>query len=157
MTKSDVPDFGKTQINPQWKIALVRSVWYSDLTSAMATDARKTLIAAGIPEKNIQLIDAPGSFELPLLCQKALEQGADGAIALGIIVQGATHHARLIAEQSAAGCMQVQLALGKPIIFEVLFVDALDDARSRAVGTDAKGSLAAKTLLTQLANVSKMS
>ncbi len=53
--------------------------------------------------------------------------------------------------------MQVQLALSKPIIFEVLFVNTLDDAKTRAVGPDAKGPLAAKTLLSQLANLSKMS
>ncbi len=156
MTKNDAPLFGDTPVDPLWKVALIRSIWYPELTAAMLADAKKILITAGISEENIQVFDTPGSFEIPLLCKKALEDGADGAIALGIIVQGATHHARLVAEQSALGCMNVQLALGKPIIFEVLFVNTLDDARTRVAGPDAKGPLAAHTLLSQLANLNKM-
>ena len=116
-------------------------------------DASETLVAAGIKPENIRVIDAPGSYELPLLCKSALLAGADGCIAFGIIAQGATHHARLVAEQSAAGCMQVQLELMKPIIFEVLFVDDIEDAKARAVGKNAKGPLAATTLLTSLARL----
>lgn len=156
MTKNDAPLFGDIPVDPQWKVALIRSIWYPELTSAMCADAKKTLITAGISEGNIQVIDVPGSFEIPLLCKKALEDGADGAIALGIIVQGVTHHARLVAEQSAFGCMKVQLFLSKPIVFEVLFVNTLDDARTRVAGPDAKGPLAARTLLSQLANLNKM-
>ncbi len=156
MTKNDAPVLGSVTVDPQWKIAIIRSVWYPDLTSTLVADAKKTLVAAGIPEGNIHSIDAPGSFEIPLLSQKAMESGIVGVIALGIIVQGATHHARLVAEQSAFGCMKVQLDQKKPVVLEVLFVNTLDDARSRVIGPDAKGPLAARTLLTQLANMSKM-
>lgn len=156
MTKNNLPDLGNSKINPDWMIALVRSVWYPELTGAMTDDAQRSLIASGLPEKNIRIIDAPGSFEIPLLCQQALQSGADGVIAFGIIVQGATHHAALVAEQSAAGCMQVQLSLGKPVIYEVLFVDTLEDAKARALGPDAKGPIAAATLLSQLANLHEM-
>lgn len=156
MTKTDAPVFGNVTVDPEWKVAIIRSVWYPDLTSILLADARKTLLSAGIPDGNIHSIDAPGSFEIPLLAQTALESGIDGVIALGIIVQGATHHARLVAEQSAFGCMKVQLNQKKPVVFEVLFVNTLDDARSRVIGPDAKGPLASRTLLTQLANMKKM-
>lgn len=153
---SDFPDFGAITINPDWKITIIRSVWYPEWSGAMVADAGNILIAAGIPQSNISVIDAPGSFELPLLCKKALESGAHGAIAMGIVVQGATHHAELVATQAAAGCMQTQLSLGKPIVFEVLFVNALEDAKARVKGSDGRGALAARTLLTQLAKLSEM-
>ena len=154
--KSDVPEFGKVTINPDWKIAVIRSVWYPEISSQLSSSAVDTLVAAGIPHANIAMIDAPGSYELPLLCKKALESGADGAIAFGIVVQGATHHAELVAREAAAGCMSTQLALGKPIVFEVLFVNVLEDAIARAKGPDGKGPLAARTLLTQLAKLHEM-
>lgn len=153
MAHDDVPVFGKLHVDPSWKIAVIRSVWYPELTSSLANDASAALRAAGIDAANILTMDAPGSYELPLLAKKALERGADGVIVFGIIVQGATQHARLVAEQSAAGCMQVQLELGKPVIYEVLFVSNIDDAQTRAIGPKAKGALAAKTLLSQLANL----
>lgn len=156
MVASDTPVFGPLRVDPSWKIAIVRSVWYPELTSALVKGAVDALTEAGLSKEKILLIDAPGSFELPLLCKAALEGGADGAIAFGIVVQGATHHAKLVAEESAAGCMRVQLDLGKPIAFEVLFVDSLDDARSRSTGPKSKGPLAARTLLTQLAKMKEL-
>lgn len=137
--------------NLAWQLTLIRSVWYPELTQALVVDATKRLIELGIPANNIRSIDAPGSFELPLLAKKALEQGVDGVILFGVIVQGDTHHARLVAEGSAQGAMQVQLELGKPIIYEVLYVDALADAKVRCIGTGAKGAIAAETLLSSLA------
>lgn len=153
MLHGETPDFGTYVVDPNWRITIVRSIWYDDLTMQMVKDATDTLVAAGITSENIRVIDAPGSYELPLLCKRALLAGADGCIAFGIIAQGATHHARLVAEESSAGCMQVQLELMKPIIFEVLFVDKVDDARERAIGKNAKGPLAAKTILTSLARL----
>ncbi len=153
MVLSETPNFGEYIVDPDWRITITRSVWHGELTTQMVKDASETLVAAGIKPENIRVIDAPGSYELPLLCKSALLAGADGCIAFGIIAQGATHHARLVAEESAAGCMQVQLELMKPIIFEVLFVDDIEDAKARAVGKNAKGPLAATTLLTSLARL----
>ncbi len=153
MVLSETPNFGEYIVDPDWRIAIARSVWYDELTMQMVKDATETLVAAGIKPDNIRVIDSPGSYELPLLCKGALLAGADGCIAFGIIVQGNTHHAGLVADQSAAGCMQVQLELLKPITFEVLFVDIVEDAKTRAVGKNAKGPLAAKTLLSSLARL----
>lgn len=156
MVISDAPSIGTPRVDPSWKIAIARSVWYPDLTAALVKGAVDTLVEAGLSKENIVVLDAPGSFELPLLCKKAFERGADAAIAFGIIVQGATHHAKLVADQAAAGCMRVQLESGKPVVFEVLFTDSIDDAHIRCVGPKGKGPLAAKTLLTQLAKLTEL-
>lgn len=156
MAIDETPIFGKLQVDPSWKIAIIRSVWYPELTASLVHDALDALVAAGIQKENVLFIDAPGSFELPLLSKHAIEAGADGIITFGIIVQGATHHARIVAEQSAEGCMRVQLDTGKPIIYEVLYVDSVDDAKTRSIGPKAKGALAARTLLSQLAKLAEL-
>lgn len=157
MTASDTPDFGTLKADPRWKIAIIRSVWYPELTGALRDGAMATLLKAGALQENILTIDAPGSFELPLLSKHAIEkQKVDGVIAFGIVVQGATHHGRLVAEQAAEGIMRVQLTTNIPITFEVMFVDALDDARSRSIGPEGKGPLAAATLLSCLAKLRKI-
>jgi len=156
MAIDETPIFGKLKVDPSWKITIARSVWYPELTASLVHDATEALTNAGIEKKNILFLDAPGSFELPLLAKHALHAGADGVIAFGIIVQGATHHARIVAEQSAEGCMRVQIDSGKPIVYEVLFVDSVDDAKTRSIGPKAKGALAARTLLSQLARLAEL-
>lgn len=152
----DAPDFGVLRGSSALRIVLVRSLWHGELSQALVTDAVETLLTAGIPKGNIKIIDAPGSYELPLLAKAALEAGADGVIAFGIVIQGATHHARLIAEAAADGCMKAQLDAGKPIVFEVLYVDKIEDARIRSTGPEGKGRRAAATLLKQLDEMRKL-
>ncbi len=157
MSLSDTPLQIPKIVDSSWKIAILRSVWHPECTRALSDDAHRTLIDAGIKEESITMIDAPGSFELPLLAKEAIEQkDVDGVILFGVIVQGKTHHARLIAEQCAAGAMQLQMTTGVPVTFEILFVDALEDATRRSIGADGKGPLAAATLLTCLAKKCEM-
>lgn len=155
MPSNTTPDFGRVTVNPKWKIAIVRSMWHSELTSVMVSSAVETLTELGVDRKNISLIDVPGSFELPLFCQKAL-QTVDGAIAFGVVVQGETHHAKMIADQAVSGLMRVQLDLKKPITFEVLFVDRIVDAEKRTTGEKSVGPIAARTLLTSLAKLGEI-
>ena len=145
------PEFGEITVDPAWKVAIVRAAWHGDLTSALALSCTQKLIELGIQRKNIQEIVVPGSFEIPLFCKEALKMGVDGVIAFGVVVQGDTHHARLIAEESASGCMQAQMEFCKPVIFEVLFVDEKKHAQERSIGKDGKGPLSAQTLLSCLA------
>jgi 6,7-dimethyl-8-ribityllumazine synthase len=118
--------------DPSWTVAIIYSSWYPELVGPMVEDAKRTLIRAGISEKNISFYEAPGSFEIPLIgAAIADEKRTDALIALGIIVKGETHHADLIAEQTVRGIMEVQLCYTLPFAFEVLYVDALDLAKAR--------------------------
>ena len=151
------PEFGKVKAQPDWKIAIVRSLWHGELTSALSADAEAALIKAGMKEDNIIFVEAPGSFEVPLLAQEAIENmQVHGVIALGVIIQGETHHARILAETTATGLMDLQLRTGVPVTFDILYVNTMEDARKRCSGAGGKGALAAHTLLTTLAKLSKL-
>ena len=73
----------------------------------------------------------------------------DGIIALGIIIQGETHHATEIARACTDGLMQVQVQTGVPIAHEVLFVHSRAQAEKRLC----KGAEAAETLLKMITEV----
>jgi 6,7-dimethyl-8-ribityllumazine synthase len=157
MPQDALPDLKKTPADPSWKIAIVRSLWHGECTAALMESAIAALVQAGVKRKNILCMETAGSFELPLAVLNAFEKNhVDGAIAIGVIVQGETHHAELVANQAAAGLMQVQLTVKKPVTFEVLYVDHLKDAVSRSIGKDSKGRLAALTLLSSLASNGKI-
>ncbi len=152
MPPRDAPVLDPVTVNPAWKIAIVRSTWHNDITKTMAAECSARLLSLGVPPENIREITAPGSFEVPLFCQLALtERGFDGAIAFGVILQGATHHAELVGRETARACMEIQMQTGKPLTFEILYVNTIEDARSRSTGKNGKGPLAADTILTCLA------
>ncbi|MSR87111.1 6,7-dimethyl-8-ribityllumazine synthase [Candidatus Peribacteria bacterium] len=144
--------------DPSWKIGIIRSSFYKEEVQALVDGARKTLLEAGISESNISEHPVPGSFEIPLLGSAlAAAKKVDGLIGLGIIVEGETHHAGLVAAEAARGIMDVQVQYAMPFAFEVLYVKALSQAKERSSGADNKGAEAARAVLYSLAEISKLS
>lgn len=122
----------------------------------MVAGARETLEQAGVKAENITEHPVAGSFEIPLIgLVLASEKKVDALIGLGIIVEGETHHAELLAQESARGMMDVQLKTQIPFAFEVLYVDDLAQAQERSKGIDNKGGEAARAVLHSLAQIRK--
>lgn len=131
-------------------IAIVRSSWHENLTQSMEEGAKRILAEAGVHD--VTTIIVPGAFEIPLTCQTVIrEKNVAGVVALGVIIQGETHHAGEIARACTDGIMHVMLATGIPIAHGVLFTDSLAHAEARALGTANKGSDVAATLLRMVA------
>ncbi|HRH93414.1 MAG TPA: 6,7-dimethyl-8-ribityllumazine synthase [Candidatus Peribacteria bacterium] len=141
-------------VNPKWKIAIVRSSWHPECVDLMASEARTELLKQGILLKNIVEVQVPGSFEIPLACKRVIEKKkVDAVLTFGVIVQGQTHHARLIAEESAGALMRLSLEKNLPVVFEIVFVDKIEHAKARSTGPNGKGPHAAQTALTTLAKL----
>ena len=143
--------------DPRWKIALIHSTYYKEEIDALVAGALEVLTAAGISLKKISLHPAAGSFEIPLIGSAvAKAKKADAMIGLGIIVEGETEHARLLAEQTARGIMDVQLQSGIPFAFEVLYVGSLKQAQERSHGENNKGKEAARAVLHSLSELKRI-
>ena len=126
-------------------IAVICSSYHQDIVRIMEDDAKKMLHELGA--SNILTLSVPGAFELPLACLDLIRRKkVHGIVALGIIVQGETHHASEIARACTDGLMQVQLSTQIPIAHEVLYVNSVKVARERAGGEHGKGKEAAETL-----------
>lgn len=144
-------------IDKSWRIAVIHSTYYEEEIDALIKGVTEVLTAAGIPEGNISLHPAAGSFEIPLLGGAvAKAKKADAMIGLGIIVEGETQHARLLAEQTARGIMDVQLQYGIPFAFEVLYVKSLKQAQERTHGERNKGREAARAVLHSLSELKRI-
>lgn len=144
-------------IDPNWKFGIVYAPFYKEETEAMVNDAVSVLSEAGIPETNIQKHEVPGSFEIPLIGRALAESGSvDALMGFGIIVQGETKHADLLATAATNGIMDVQLRYGMPFAFEILYVNSLDLARARAMGPNGKGKEAAYASLHSLAALNRI-
>ena len=145
-------------VDPAWRVGIVHSTYYKEEIDALAAGALEVLLEAGLKKENVTFHPAPGSFELPLIGAALAEGGkVDAMIAFGIIVQGATHHARLLADEVARGIMDIQVRHRVPFAFEVLFVDDLAQARERAApGEGNKGREAAYAVLHSLAELARI-
>jgi 6,7-dimethyl-8-ribityllumazine synthase len=82
------------------------------------------------------VVDAPGTYELPVLALAAAESGRyDGVVALGCLIRGQTRHDRHIADAVARGLIDVSLRTGVPVTFGVLTVHDAKQAEARAGGS----------------------
>lgn len=148
--RSDAP---APSANPSWRIGIVHSSFYKEDVAKLVEGAQEILLAAGIKQGNILDCPVAGSFEIPLIGSVlAREKKVDALIGLGIIVEGETHHADLLAKTATQGIMDVQVHQGVPFAFEILFVKDLAQARER---TD-KGEEAARAVLHSLALMTKL-
>ena len=117
------------------KVAIVFSEYYSDITHPMRDSAKKTLTENGVKEANILIYETYGAFELPYMAQKAIEiDKPDAVITLGCIVRGETPHFNFVAQGTTQGIIQVGVKHDLPVIFGVLTVDNMDQAKDRIKG-----------------------
>lgn len=101
----------------------------------------------------VVVIEAPGSFELPVIALAAARSGRfDAVVCLGCIIKGETSHDRHIASAVAQGIARVSIQTGVPVAFGVLTVDSADQAEARAgIGAGAIGNKGAEAMAAALA------
>jgi len=114
--------------------ALVVSSYNGAYTSALESNARAELRAIH-PQSAVETFPAPGSFEIPLVVKLlAGRKKYDAILALGVIIEGKTAHAGLIAGTITQSLQQISLDHGVPVIHEVLLVKNETQARERCLG-----------------------
>jgi len=52
------------------RVAIVHARWNMALITPLVEGARKTLLEGGVKESNIVIQSVPGSWELPVACQR---------------------------------------------------------------------------------------
>jgi len=116
--------------------AIVASKFNQEFVQALVDNAHAELSSLE-PGANIVLVWTPGSFEIPLFVQATAELNRfQAVIALGVILEGETEHARLIAEAVTRSLMDLSLKHKLPVIHEVLLVKDEAQARARCIGTE---------------------
>lgn len=101
-------------------VVIVAGRWHDVITDGLINGATRVLEASGA---QYSLVRVPGSFELPVACKVALENGADAVVALGVIIRGGTPHFEYVSSAATDGLTRVALDTGKPVGFGVLTLD----------------------------------
>ncbi len=131
------------QVGQRRNFAIVAGQYNPDYVRGLIEHTRAEFLAIS-PNFNVVVHEVPGAFEIPLVVQEiATRGGVDAIIALGVIIEGETQHAALIATEITRALQQLALAHHIPVIHEVLLlkneaqakVRCLDDEINR--GTEA--------------------
>jgi 6,7-dimethyl-8-ribityllumazine synthase len=113
-----------------------------------------------VSDPQITVVRVPGSFEIPIGVQTVAEKTKpDAILAFGLIFDGETLHASLIATAVTQALMAISLRTSIPVLHEVLVVKNDEQATARCLspkinrGTEA--ARAAVRILQSLRNLEK--
>lgn len=122
-------------IGQKVRICIVASKYNEKFTDALVDNAIEEL-AELLPMARIDLIRVPGAFEIPVAVAAVLErEETNCVITLGLIIQGDTGHADLIAA-SVTNSLQDQAVVSMiPIIAGVLLVENEKQAYARCIAS----------------------
>jgi 6,7-dimethyl-8-ribityllumazine synthase len=131
-------------------IGIVQARFNASITNALADACKSELIALGVDENNIHLVQVPGALEVPMALKAMADKlKYDALVALGCIIRGETYHFELVANESGAGVTRVSLDAKLPIANAILTTENMQQAIERQ--TD-KGRDAARVAV-EMANL----
>jgi 6,7-dimethyl-8-ribityllumazine synthase len=132
------------------RVAIVSTRFNAKVVEPLEAGARETLQRRLGVEPTV--VRVPGAWEIPMAAQALLESGEiDAIVAIGVVIRGDTYHFEIVADQSAAGLMNLAVRTGAIITNAILTVNTLEQALERAGGTlGNKGAEAAEAALEML-------
>ncbi len=139
---NDLPSRPATLHAPR-HFGIVASDYNAAYVNGLVENATRELLQIA-PGSTITTWRVPGAFEIPLLVQEVARRGmCDAILALGVIIEGATAHAALIASTLTQSLQQISLQHHIPVIHEVLLVKSEEQARARTLEAELNRGLEA--------------
>ena len=121
-------------VDTKGSFAILVSRWNDLITSRLLEGAIDALRRHGIdPQERVDVIWAPGAYELPLVAQRIASTGRYKAvIVLACVIKGGTPHFEYISAEVSKGLASVGLQTNVPISFGVLTTNSIEQAIERA-------------------------
>ncbi len=138
--------------------AVVVSRYNETITSKLLEGAISTLTGHGVDTAAIDVVWAPGAFELPLLVDRlAGSRHYVAVLALGAVIRGETTHDRHINRAVSLALMETGIHSGIPVAFGLLTCETLEQAIHRSGGNVGnKGSECAEAVLEMVSLLKKL-
>jgi 6,7-dimethyl-8-ribityllumazine synthase len=128
-------------------VVLVKTEWNAGIVDELEKGCIRMLEQYGV---NTKTIVVPGAVEIPFTIQQywANSNAPAAFISLGCVVRGGTPHFEYVCQSVNQGVLQLNLNLPVPVIFGVLTVDTMEQAKERIGGSHGhKGEEAALTAI----------
>ncbi len=103
------------------RIAFIKAGWHVDIIDQGQDSFIATLGAAGIDKQLIDIIEVPGSLEIPLQAQLLARSGNYALIACGgLLVDGGIYRHEFVTHAVIDGIMRVMLDTNVPVLSMIL-------------------------------------
>lgn len=117
------------------------------LVDALLAHVTAGLKRAGVKPSRIETVRVPGSNELPIAAHWLAGRGHDCLIALGVLLQGGTSHADVVAQGVTLALQRVAVDHGLAVINGVVGARTWKQAADRCTGRIDRGSEFARAAL----------
>ena len=115
------------------RFAIVVSRFNSFVTERLLAGAMDALTRTGADADLIDVVKAPGSWEIPLAAAElARGKRYDAVICLSAVIRGETPHFDYVSAEAAKGIAHAAMETGVPVAFGVLTTNTLEQAIDRA-------------------------
>jgi len=112
---------------------LVVGRFNSFVVESLVAGALDTLRRHGVTSEQIEIVRAPGAWELPLAVQKVLKTRQPAAvIVLGAVIRGGTPHFEYISGECNSALSRLMMEHETPIANGVLTVNSIEQAVERS-------------------------
>jgi len=119
------------------RITIIASRFNDFIVESLIKGSVRCLRRHGATDSAIEIVRVPGAHEMPLAVEKVAEaHRADGIVALGAVIRGATPHFEYVSGECMRGIAASGRKHGVPIGMGVLTTDSIEQAIERA-GTKA--------------------
>jgi 6,7-dimethyl-8-ribityllumazine synthase len=135
------------------KFAIIVSRFNDLVSKGLLDGALDCLKRHGAGDESIDIIWAPGAFEIPVVAKKLAAKKYNAIICLGAVIRGGTPHFDYVASEAAKGVAKVSLDSGVPVIFGILTTDNLEQALERAGAKPGNKGFAAAMSAIEMANI----
>jgi 6,7-dimethyl-8-ribityllumazine synthase len=123
------PDHAQVPDASGLRLGVVAATWHAEIVDVLLERALATAKEAGVAEPTV--VRAPGTIELPVVCQE-LARTHDAVVALGVVIRGGTPHFEYVCDAVTAGLTRVSLDERTPVGNGVLTCDTREQAVDRS-------------------------
>ncbi|ETF00614.1 riboflavin synthase subunit beta [Advenella kashmirensis W13003] len=103
------------------RVAFIEAGWHGDIVGQARLSFLQEMSRLGHDPSNVDVINVPGAFEIPLRAKLLAESGRYAAVvAAGFVVNGGLYRHEFVAQAVISGLMQVQLETRIPVLSCVL-------------------------------------
>ena len=124
---------GTLSLSGSEKIAVISSRFNHIITDRLVEGARDSFVRHGGKAENLDIVLAPGAFEIPGVLQRLLiTQKYDGVCCVGAVIRGSTPHFDYVSAETTKGIASMGLKYNAAVTFGVLTTDTIEQAIERA-------------------------
>ncbi len=109
------------RIRTSSRIAVIQARWHAAIVDECSKSFTAEIARLTNGEAEVEVIDVPGAFEIPLLAKKLAQSGRfDAVLGVAFVVDGGIYRHDFVASTVVGALMDAQMETGVPMLSAVL-------------------------------------